>query len=171
MFLTQHLESTKNLASYRTFRGPNNSLLVKLEFENRFWRKHDFAVHFEHNAVQKKWTPPRKNSYSKVPTIFWNPVFFWFLKYKGWITPEFAPQCSTSIMSFVVGRWTLTHYFYNDNSKNIQRQSSKNRPICTGLFNNGNGNIFQRRNKNPSTTGYFATTSIFVVKQKWALSF
>ena len=39
MFLTLDLESTQNLASYRTFRDPNNSLLVKLEFENRFWRK------------------------------------------------------------------------------------------------------------------------------------
>ena len=43
MFLTPDLESTQNLASYRTFRGPNNSLLVKLEFENRFWRKTGFC--------------------------------------------------------------------------------------------------------------------------------
>ena len=43
-----------------------------------FGEKQDFAVHFEQNAVQNKWTPPRKNSYSKVPPIFWNRVFFDF---------------------------------------------------------------------------------------------
>ena len=31
MLLTPDLDSTQNLASYRTFRGPNSSLLVKLE--------------------------------------------------------------------------------------------------------------------------------------------
>ena len=41
--------------------------------KTNFGEKHDFAVHFEQNAVQKQWTAPRKNSYSKVPTIFWNP--------------------------------------------------------------------------------------------------
>ena len=43
MFLTPDLESTQNLASYRTFRGSKHSFLAKLESKNRFGRKTGFC--------------------------------------------------------------------------------------------------------------------------------
>ena len=68
----------ETLASCRLFRSPKNSFVVSLSLKTDFGQKHDFAVHFEHNAVRRKRTSPRKFHIRKYLPYFGIILFFDF---------------------------------------------------------------------------------------------
>ena len=84
MFLTPDLESTQNLASYRTFRRSNSSFLAKLDVKTRFWRKTGFCCSlWTERCSEKMNSTTKKFIFESTPHIL-ESCFFFDLR---WITP------------------------------------------------------------------------------------
>ena len=108
-----------------------------LEFMNRprFWLLL-FASHTPFSGVEKiaqsSWHPGEYNAVIKSSL-------------------KFAPQCSTPIMSLVVGCWTLTHYFsttwvtiFNDKAPKIGQYALEYSITTIQIFFNDKTKILQR---------------------------
>ena len=107
MFLTPDLESTQNLASYRTFRGPKSSLLVKLEFENRFWRKTGFCCSLWTERCSEKMNITTKKFIFESTYHILDSGFFFDPR---WITP-FRFEVNISFLRWVLDFSKTTHFY------------------------------------------------------------